>query len=300
MSTELSLWKDTPVKQKILHFIETASTHVPPEERIVSFDNDGTLWCERPYPVQVDFVIKCLLKMVEEEPGLRSKEPFKSILDDISYITSLFAFRVPAWLEKIFDSHAGLSQSEFRAQVREFFQVARHPKYKVPYTQIFYQPMLELIQLLEANEFKVFITTGGGMTFVRVISEQIYGVSREKVIGSAITFEYKMEKDGPVIIRKPGLVEPMDVGPGKAINIELHTGRRPVLSGGNADIDIEMLEFAMDKKRPSLALLVHHDDAEREYSYDMGAKKALRLAPEQGWTVISMKNDWKTIFPFQS
>ena len=158
--------------------------------------------------------------------------------------------------------------------------------------------MVELIHYLRDHDFKVFICSGGGMTFMRTVAEDVYGIPRERVIGSNISFETEMTDDGPVLVRKPGIIEPLDDGPGKPINIELHIGRKPVLAGGNSDGDLHMLWLAQTGSYPSLSLLVHHDDAEREYEYDIGSEKTLEMAPERGWTVVSMKNDWKTVFAF--
>ena len=202
-------------------------------------------------------------------------------------------------MQVIFDSHAGMPQDEFVPMVREFMATAKHPRFGVPFKQMVYQPMVELIHFLHDNEFKVFLCSAGGMTFMRSVSEEIYGISMERVIGSNISFETKMTGDGPVVVRKPGIIEPIDDGPGKPINIELHIGRKPIIAGGNSDGDLHMLWLAQTGSYPSLSLLVHHDDAEREYEYDIGSEKTLQMAPERGWNVVSMKDDWKSVFAWQ-
>jgi hypothetical protein len=202
-------------------------------------------------------------------------------------------------MQVIFDSHAGMPQDEFEPMVREFMTTAKDPRFGVPFIKTIYQPMVELIDFLHDQEFKVFLCSAGGITFMRAASEEIYGIPKERVIGSNISFETKMTDDGPVVLRKPGIIEPIDDGPGKPINIELHIGRKPIIAGGNSDGDLHMLWLAQTGSYPSLSLLVNHDDAEREYEYDIGAEKTLQMAPERGWTVVSMKNDWKKIFGWQ-
>jgi hypothetical protein len=218
----------------------------------------------------------------------------------MGYFAGLYPGDMPALMQAVFDSHAGMSQHEFERLAYDFLTHARHPRFGAPYKQCIYQSMLELVAYLQAHDFKVFIASAGGMSFMRTVSEEIYQVPRENVIGSNITFEVGREDGKLILLRKPGLVDPPDDGPGKPVNIELHIGRPPILAAGNSNGDIEMLEFAEASGKPFLNLLVHHDDAEREYAYDDGADKALRLAGERGWTVISMKDDFRAVFPFQA
>ena len=240
--------------------------------------------------------------MAEVDPSLMDKPAFKAAVeDDMSYFASLYPDNVPALLEVIFESHAGMSQREFQDMAYKFLSTAKHPRFNVPFKQCFYQPMVEVLHYVRDSGFKVYIVSGGGMSFIRTVSEEIYDVPRENVIGSNITFEPVRDDGDFYLQRKPGLVEPIDDGPGKPINIELHIGRAPILASGNSNGDYEMFEYteAQAKGRPFLNLLLRHDDGDREYAYDEGAEKAQKTAGERGWNVISMKNDWKTIFAWQ-
>lgn len=305
MADELRSWNDTPTKAAILDFVaavsdESSPKYVPPADRLATFDNDGTLWCEKPAYIQLFFAIERLKQMAAADPGLLEKPAFKAAAaGDMGYFAALYRGDIPALIQIIFDSHAGMPQHEFEQLASDFLTHARHPRFGVPYKECFYQPMAELIGYLQDNSFKVFIASAGGMSFMRTVSEEIYGVTRENVIGSNVTFEAARREGKLILLRKRGLVEPMDDGPGKPVNIELHIGRPPILAAGNANGDIEMLEFAEASGRPLLNLLLHHDDAEREYEYDQGAEKALQLASQRGWTIISMRNDFRSVFPFE-
>lgn len=305
MTEPLASWADGSTKRAILGFMaaitdESGPRYVPPVERVATFDNDGTLWVEKPAYIQLIFAIQRLKEMSKADPGLLDRPAFQAAArDDMGYFGALYPGDIPALMQAIFDSHAGMSQRQFERLAYDFLSNARHPRFGVPYKLCIYQPMLELMTYLKGNGFKVYIASAGGMSFMRTVSEEIYGVSRENVIGSNITFEIGREDGKLILLRKPGLVDPPDDGPGKPVNIELHIGRPPIVAGGNSKGDIEMLEFAEASGLPFLNLLLHHDDAEREYAYDGGAEKALRLAEEHGWTVISMKNDFRTVFPFE-
>jgi phosphoserine phosphatase len=265
---------------------------------VATFDNDGTLWCEKPAYIQLFFAIQRLAEMAEADPAFLDKPAFKAAaMGDMGYFASLYPGNIPALMEAVFDSHAGMSQKEFEGLAYRFLSNSRHPRFGMPYKQCIYQPMLELIEYVRAHDFKVFIASAGGMSFMRTVSEEIYDVPRENVIGSNVTFEVGRQDGQLILCRKPGLVDPPDDGPGKPVNIELHIGRPPILAAGNSDGDIEMLEFAESSGLPYLNLLVHHDDALREYAYDNGAEKALQLAGERGWTIISMKDDFARVFP---
>lgn len=305
MTEPLVSWTDGPAKQAILGFVaaisdESGPDYLPPPERVATLDNDGTLWVEKPAYVQLFFAIQRLKDMAEAEPGLLGQPAFQAAATgDLGYFAALYPGDIPALMQVVYDSHAGMSQGEFAALAYDFLSNAHHPRFAVPYKQCVYQPMLELIVYLQAKGFKVFIASAGGMSFMRTVSEEIYRVPRENVIGSNITFEAGREDGRLILLRRPGLVEPPDDGPGKPVNIELHIGRPPVLTAGNSNGDIEMMEYAEASGRPFLNLLLHHDDARREYAYDAGAEKALRWAGERGWTVISMKDDFGTVFPFE-
>jgi phosphoserine phosphatase len=303
MTGALSTWYDTPTRKTIVDYVADVTDasnprYVPPADRVAIFDNDGTLWCEKPAYIQLFFAIHRLKEMAEADPGLLEKPAFKAATTgDMAYFASLYPGDIPALMQIIYDSHAGMSQREFERLAHDFLSQARHPRYGVPYKQCIYQPMLELMTYLKDSGFKVFIASAGGMTFMRTVVEEIYDTPRENVIGSNITFEVGRQDGQLILLRKPGLVEPADDGPGKPVNIELHVGRPPILAAGNSNGDIEMLEFAAASGRPFLNLLLHHDDAEREYAYDQGAERALRLAEERGWTVVSMKDDFRQVFP---
>lgn len=303
MTAKLPSWNDTPTKEAILDLVvavtdESGPHYVPAAERVATFDNDGTLWVEKPAYIQLFFAIQRLKDMGEVDPTLLEKPAFKAAaIGDIGYFAGLYPGDIPALMQIIYDSHAGMSQREFERLAYGFLSNTRHPRFGVPYKQCVYQPMLELMAYLKENDFKIFIASAGGMSFMRVVSEEIYQVPRENVIGSNITFEVGRENGKLILLRKPGLVDPPDDGPGKPVNIELHIGLPPILAAGNSDGDIEMLEFAEASGKPFLNLLLHHDDDEREYAYDHGAEKALQLAGERGWTVISIKHDFRQVFP---
>ena len=195
--------------------------------------------------------------------------------------------------------HVGITQAQFSSLAEEFLSTARHPRFGVSYMQTVYTPMLELIRFLKINGFKVYISTGGSMPFVRVFSEKIYGVPRENVIGNSVRYKYVVRNRVPLLIRQSGFIEPMNEGKGKPVNIELHIGRRPIFACGNSDGDLEMLEYADYGKAPRLLLVVHHNDAEREYRYEEGAENILRVAAQRNWTLVNMKSDFKITFPFQ-
>jgi phosphoserine phosphatase len=304
MTSPLQSWRDTPTKQAILGFVATVTdkskpTYVPPPERVAVFDNDGTLWCEKPAYIQLFFAIARLKQMAGADATLLDKPAFKAAAtDDMGYFAALYPDNMPALMQVVFDSHAGMPQAEFEKLAHDYLDHARHPRFGVPYKQCVYQPMVELLDYLRSQGFKVFITSAGGMSFVRTVSEEIYRIPRENVIGSNVTFEVGRQGERLVLLRKPGLVDPPDDGPGKPVNIELHIGRPPIMAAGNANGDVEMCEFAQAAGGPFLNLLVHHDDAEREYAYDQGAEKALQLAGKRGWQVVSMKDDWQTVFAF--
>jgi phosphoglycolate phosphatase-like HAD superfamily hydrolase len=303
MTELLSSWHDTPTRQAILEFVAAVTGagsphYVPPANRIATFDNDGTLWCEKPTYLQLLFTIERLKEMARADAALLDKPAFQAAAEeDLAYFAGLYPDHVSTLMQIVFDTHAGMTQAEFEAQALTFLSEHKHPRYGVPFKQLTYKPMVELLRYLEANDFKVYIASAGGMSFVRTVAEEIYGIPRERVIGSNITFEPQMTDAGPVLYRKPGLVEPLDDGPGKPVNIELHIGRKPILAGGNADGDIEMLWYSETGGSKSLQLVLHHDDAEREYGYEgVSAKRIFPLARERGWTVISMKNDWREVF----
>lgn len=304
MSTLLPSWNDSDTQQTILDFVaavtdEAGPGYVPPADRVATFDNDGTLWCEKPAYIQLFFALERLKQLAGADPDLQEQPAYKAAIEgDMAFFTGLYPGDLPALMKIVFDTHAGMPQNEFEQLARAFLNNASHPRFGVPFKQCIYQPMVELLGFLQAQDFKVFIASAGGMSFMRPVSEEIYNVPRENVIGSNITFEVGREDGKLILLRKPGLVDPADDGPGKPVNIELHIGRPPILAAGNANGDIEMLEFAEAAGKSYLNLLLHHDDDGREYAYDEGAEKALQLARERGWTVISMQEDFTQVFPF--
>ena len=302
MSETLRSWNESSTKQKILDYVagvtdEASPTFVPVPERVATFDNDGTLWCEKPAYIQLLFAIDRLKQMSEADPKLLEKPAYRAAAEgEMAYFAGLYPGNIPALMQIVFETHGGMAQAEFETLAGDFLSEAKHPRFGVPFKQLVYKPMVELLHYLADNGFKVFIASAGGMSFVRTVAEEIYGVPRERVIGSNVTFETKMTAEGPVLMRKAGLVDPVDDGPGKPVNIELHVGRRPILAGGNANGDLHMLWYSETSDRSTLQLLVHHDDAQREYAYDAGAEQVLSLAAERDWLIISMKDDWREIF----
>ncbi len=305
MSDLLSLWKKTSTRQAILDFVAAVATpgcpdFVPPAERIATFDNDGTLWCEKPAYIQLYFALQRLNEQAAADPALLAQPGYKAAAaGDLAYFDSLYSGNQTELMRLLFDTHAGMTQAEFEAQADAFLSKAVHPRYGQPFKQLTYLPMIELIRYLEANQFKVYIASAGGMSFVRTVSEEIYGISREQVIGSNVAYEARMTDAGPVLFRKPGLVDPISDGPGKPVNIELHIGRKPILAAGNADGDIHMLWYSQTNPHRSLQLLLRHDDREREYAYDAGAEKAQQLAAVHNWQVISMQEDFLQVFAYE-
>ncbi len=306
----LPSWSDSAARDSILAFLdavtdESSDAYVEPAARVAAFDNDGTLWCEMPYIPQFDFVLAYIREQAQAHPELRTVQPYKAIWEqDASYFqAALDALAegdletVIEFLEVVMSPFAGLTPAEYEAIVQAFFDQATHPELQVPYRQVIYQPMVELVQALQDHAFDVFIVTGGGRDFVRVISDGFYGIARSNVIGSSIDLSYQADERGGVLIRRDTMDQPFDDGPGKPIRIEMQVGRQPILVGGNSDGDVAMLAYANEQHSNFLGLLVHHDDADREYAYDDGAETALELAAVQGWTVISMKEDFATVFP---
>ena len=305
MSEILSLWNETPAKEAIIDYVNAitnpeSADFVQETERIAILDNDGTMWVEKPMYVQLFFVIDRLKQMAEADPALLDQPHFKAATtDDQSYFFRLHPHAggdVKELMKIVFDSHAGMSQDDFMLMAKEFLETARHPRFGMLYRDLTYKPMVELVHYLADSGFKVFLASGGGMSFMRAVSEEIYGIPRERVIGSNIAFETRMTGEGPVIFRRKGLVDLIDDGAGKPVNIELHIGRKPILTAGNSDGDLHMLWLAQKSGQRSLSLLLRHDDAKREYAYDEGSEKTLQMAKERGWIAVSMKDDWKTVF----
>ena len=288
---ELASWNEGATRRAITDFVTQVTTaggsgFVAPDERIATFDNDGTLWCEKPTYVQADFILRTWGAMVAADPTLRDRQPYKAVAErDMVWLGSLLD-HVPELLAGIGDAFGGKTTDEFESDVREFFDTVSHPTLGVPYTKVGYAPMRELVDFLAANDFRVFICTGGGRDFVRVVGHEMYGVPRHRVIGSSSVLEYR---DGH-LVHTTTVELPIDDGPGKPVHIFARTGQLPLFAAGNSDGDIQMLESAR------FGLLVHHDDAAREFAYDGGAEHALTEAAVRGWSVASMAADWSRVF----
>jgi phosphoserine phosphatase len=304
----LSSWRDGPTKQAIVEFVahtcgEEGSAAMPPEERVAVFDNDGTLWCEKPMPIQLDFILRRLGQMVAERPELAERQPWKAVAGrDRGWFGSLMAehyagddTNVRVLAGGILAAYDGISVEDFEESADRFLRSAHHPTLGLSYFQCGYVPMVELLTYLAANGFTNYIASGGGRDFMRPISQDMYGIPRERVIGSSSTFAYISGKHGGTITHKPE-ADYLDDGPEKPIRIWNRTGRRPLLAAGNSNGDVPMLEFSYHADKPTLRMLVLHDDAEREFDYTTGAEQALSQAQTDGWTVVSMKNDWTTVF----
>ena len=306
----LPSWNDGPAKQAILAFVKATTEksspkYVEPNDRIATFDQDGTLWTEHPLYGQAMFALDRLGKMAPQHPEWKEKDPFKSVLAGDREAMSKFT--ESDWMEILGVTHAGMSTEEFVALVREWITTAKAPRFNRLYTDLVYQPMLEVMRYLRENGFRTYIVTGGGQEFVRVYSEQVYGVPPEQVVGSSIVTTYKDEGDKPVLMREPKVFL-IDDGPGKAVGINLFIGKRPQAAFGNSGGDQQMLEWTQAGDGARLMMLVHHDDGDREYAYGPGgglpdthvgtfSDALMAEAKKSGWIVISMNNDWKTIFP---
>ena len=302
----LPSWNDGHAKSRIVAFVAAVTDtsgkdFVPPAERIAVFDNDGTLWSEQPAYVQLAFVVDRVKALAPRHPEWKTQQPFKGVLE--GDMKAAAAAGEKGLLQLLMATHAGMTADEFAQTVKDWLASARHPRFKRPYTELVYQPMLELLAYLRENGFKTFIVSGGGVEFMRVFAERRYGVPPERVIGSTIRTKYEVRGGVPVIVRLPE-VDFIDDGPGKPVGIHKFIGRRPIAAFGNSDGDFEMLEWVTSAPGPRLGLLLHHDDATREYAYDRGSRigrlaRGLDEGPRRGWTLVSMKNDWKKVFPFE-
>ncbi|WP_020699455.1 HAD family hydrolase [Reyranella massiliensis] len=302
----LPSWNDGPAKQSILDFLRRTTTGgsrdwIPVPERIATFDNDGTLWTEQPMYVQVMFAMDRVRALAGRNPQWRTQEPFKAVLTNDR--DALATMGEKGLLEIMAATHAGLTTEEFRQAVLDWLATARHPRFKRPYTDLVYQPMLELLALLRANQFKTYIVSGGGIEFMRPWTERVYGIPPEQVVGSSGVTRYELRANRPVLLKEPK-VQFIDDGPGKAEGINQYIGRRPVLAFGNSDGDQQMLEWTAAGSGARFMGLVHHTDAMREYAYDRQSPvgrldTAWNEAVRRKWTVVDMKNDWKVIYPFE-
>jgi phosphoglycolate phosphatase-like HAD superfamily hydrolase len=304
----LPSWNDGAAKKSITEFVERVTKEgspdfVPPEERIATFDNDGTLWCEQPMYFQLFFALDRVKALAPQHPEWKTKEPFASLLK--GDVKAALAGGERAMLEIIVATHAGMTTAEFEQIVKEWIATAKHPKFKRPYTDCVYQPMIELLAYLRVNGFKTFIVSGGGIEFMRPWTEKVYGIPPEQVVGSSIKTKYEWRDGKPVLMRLPEM-NFIDDKTGKPVGINSHIGRRPIAAFGNSDGDQQMLEWTQAGSGARLMMLVHHDDAVREFAYGAESKigtfsdALMAEAKKNAWTVISMKSDWKVIFPFES
>jgi phosphoglycolate phosphatase-like HAD superfamily hydrolase len=290
----LASWRDGSASKAIYDFVDRVTTpgpdFVPVADRLAAFDNDGTLWVEQPLPPQFDFVFGKWAEEVKQDPSLAGRQPYKAIAERDPAFFHGVATQEPAVVESLLQafarSWAGTTPAQFDAQVREWIATARQPELGVSYLDLVYQPMVELFDLLKANGFRVFVCSGGGRDFMRVFAEDTWGIFNENVIGSAAEYTYSNGE----IIRAEQLRGSLNLGPGKPAHIFSQTGRLPMFAGGNADVDIEMLESAQ------FALLINPDDPDREFAYTTAAEESLARASERGWTVVSMKDDWSTVY----
>ena len=307
----LSSWNEGPAKQAILAFVKdttekSSPKYVEPADRIATFDQDGTLWTEHPLYGQAMFALDRVVKMAPQHPEWKQKEPFKSVLAGDH--AAMAKFTEGDWMQIIAATHAGMSTEAFQGLVKDWLATAKAPRFDRPFTELIFQPMLEVMQYLRANGFRTYIVTGGGQEFVRVYSERVYGVPPEQVVGSSIVTTYDNKNSKPVLMREPKVFF-IDDGPGKAIGINLFIGKRPYAAFGNTAGDAQMLEWTQAGDGARLEMLVLHDDAKREYAYGPAAnlpdthvgtfsEALLTEATKNAWIVISMKNDWTRIFPF--
>jgi phosphoglycolate phosphatase-like HAD superfamily hydrolase len=272
---------------------------VPPAERIAVFDNDGALWSEQPMYFQAFFVFDRIRALAPQHPEWKGQEPFASVLK--GDLGAALAGGEHALLEMVMATHSGLTTEEFEQAVREWLATARHPKTGRPFTEMVYQPMLELLAYLRANGFKTFIVSGGGIEFMRPWTERVYGIPPEQVVGSSGKLKYELRDGRPVIVKLPE-IDFIDDKAGKPAGIQRHIGRRPILAFGNSDGDFEMLEWTTAGSGPRLGLILHHDDAEREVAYDRKSAvgrldRGLDEATKRGWILVSMKDDWRAVYP---
>ncbi|SEG75639.1 HAD family hydrolase [Bosea lathyri] len=302
----LSSWNDGPTKASITGFVARVTTqggpdYVAPTERIAVFDNDGTLWAEQPMYVQLAFILDRVKALSPQNPGWKTKQPFKAVLE--GDMRALAASGEQGLMQLIATTHGGMTSDEFAKIATDWLETARHPRFKRPYTELVYQPMLELLSYLRANGFKTYIASGGGVEFMRPWTERVYGIPPEQVLGSSIKTKFEMRDGRPSIVRLQQ-INFIDDKAGKPIGINQQIGRRPIAAFGNSDGDLEMLQWTTMSGGVRFGLVVHHTDSDREFAYDRQAHfgkldKALDAAAVNKWTVVDMKRDWKKVFPFQ-
>ncbi len=303
-SDPLLSWNDGAAKKSILAFVEKVTTDgspdfVAPAERIATFDNDGTLWSEQPMYFQAFFALDRVKALAPQHPEWKDKEPFASVIR--GDMKSVIAGGEKGLLELVMATHAGNTTDEFEAIVKDWIKTAKHPTTKRPYTQMVYQPMLELLSYLRSNGFKTYIVSGGGIEFMRPWAESVYGIPPEQVIGSSIKTRFELRNGKPALVRLPE-INFIDDKEGKPVGIHRHIGRRPIAAFGNSDGDLQMLHWTAAGTGPRFCLYVHHTDAEREWAYDRESHvgrldRGLLEAKSRGWTIVDMKADWNRVYP---
>jgi phosphoglycolate phosphatase-like HAD superfamily hydrolase len=314
MAEQLSLWNDTPTKQAILEFVAKVTdqnnksypqttSYVPPDERVAVFDNDGTLWSEKPVPVQIDFILRRLALMAEKDSSLRKQQPWKAAFEkDTGWFSDTVTAHykgddsnLKVLIGGVLKSFDKMTVDEFEKMSADFMHKEKNPSLGVSYMEVGFSPMVELLRYLEANDFTTYIASGGGRDFMRPITQTLYGIPPERVVGSAVKLSFQADDKGASVMRQAG-VDFVDDGPAKPVGIWERIGRRPIFAAGNANGDVPMLQYTDMNAQASLCLLVNHDDADREFDYTAGAEKAMELAKKQSWTVVSVKQDWKQVF----
>jgi len=305
-SDSLPSWNEGKSKQSIIDFVEDVTNEaspdfVKPADRIATFDNDGCLWSEQPYYFQLQFALDRVKAMSTDHPEWKDNLLFKAVLDND--IKTVLSFGEHGLLELVMATHAGMITEEFSQIVTEWINTAKHPKTNKLYKEMVYQPMLELLDYLRANEFKIFIVSGGGVDFMRPWSEEAYGIPAEQVVGSSGKVKFEIKDGQPILVKLPE-INFIDDKEGKPVGIHQFIGKRPIAAFGNSDGDLQMLQWTAAGDGKRLMLYIHHTDAEREWAYDRESSigrlnKGLDEAKEKGWTVVDMKNDWKVIYPFE-
>jgi phosphoserine phosphatase len=304
----LPSWRDTPARAAIVEFVqrvtkEGGADYLPPPERIAVFDNDGTLWCEKPMPIELGFILARLAEMAEKDATLRERQPWKAACErDFAWLSEVITkhYRgddgdVKVLMGGIVAAFAGMTVEDYATAADAFLRDGRHPTNGRGFRDCGYLPMIELLRYLEEHDFTTYIASGGDRDFMRPITEEMYGIPAERVIGSSTALRYQEDKSGGSLVYLAEL-DVFDDGPAKPVKIWNRVGRRPIVAGGNSNGDIPMLHHAGGPSGPGLRLLVLHDDPEREFDYTAGAEQSLQRAGEEGWTVVSIKNDWATVF----
>lgn len=300
----LPSWNDGPAKTAILEFVSAVTDpqgkdYVEPAERIATFDNDGTLWVEYPMYTQVLFAFDRVKELAPQHPEWRSQQPFKGVLEDD--MRAVGATGMKGLMEIVIATHSGMTAAEFEQEASHWLATTKQPRFERLYSELIYQPQLELLAYLRDNGFKTYIVSGGGIAFMRPTSEAAYGIPPEQVVGSSVVTELQVKDGKPVLVRMPKIGFINDKA-GKPVGIHEHIGRRPILAFGNSDSDMQMIEYTMAGEGRRLGLFVHHTDAKREYAYDRNSHvgtldKALDMAKSRNWIIVDMEHDWKVVFP---